>query len=282
MYKKLFYRDCYLKTGWVPMQPLTRKLALGDVCQIRQGRFQPLLNIVDAHLLEEIRVSQAVALDASTWELSRGVQQSSSKITACKDDDGDRYQRTKQVLEFAKAGSFMFHGSEPNAHFILNWDKISEDLILKLTQLHYSFRNAYVITGVVSMKNWGLAVAGKGGAWLAMTAAVGNTDWYSMLSHNSAKTVKCEGMSCNEMARGMPSHFFKAKKLVLSNVMHDHFIHHLLHNRAELNPVEIANWLEGDLLNLCRNNELNLSTCLNFFDWVDVSLDDVELLIDQG
>lgn len=282
MHKKHFYRDCYLKTGWIPMQPLTRKLALGDVCQIRGGRIQPLLNIVDAHLLEEIQLSHVVALDAGNWELSRGVRQRSSKVTASKDDVGDRYQRTRQVLEFAKAGSFMFHGSEPHAHFILNWDRISEDLILKLTQLHYSFRHAYVIMGVASMKNWGLAVAGQKGAWLAMTAAVGNTDWYSMLSHGSAKTVKCHGMSCNEMARGLPAHFFKAKKLVLSDGMRDQFIHHLLHNKADMSPVEIANWLEGDLLNLCRNNELNLSTCLNFFDWADVSLDDVELLAERG
>ncbi len=278
MFKKKFFRDCYKETGWVPMQPLTRKVALGDVCLIRDGHLQVLLNIVDAQLLDEVKFSQAVPLDASNWELSRGVKQSACKITACKDDEGDRYQRTKQVLEFSKPGSFMFHGSEPSAHFILNWDLLTDDLIVKLTQLHYSFRQAYVITGVASMKNWGLAVAGKSDAWLEMSASVGNTDWYSMISHSTAKTVKCKGIACNEMARGLQAHFFTAKKLVLSSAMHDHFMHHLLHNKSDKSPLEIANWLDTDLLNLCRNNELNLSTCLNFFEWVDISLDDVEQL----
>lgn len=278
MYKKDFYRDCYLQTGWIPMQPLTSKLAPGAIGQIQQGQFRPLLNIVDAHLIEEIKISHTVRLDGGNWELSRGVKQSACKITACKDDDGERYHRTKQVLEFSRPGSFMFHGSEPNAHLLLNWDKLRDDLIVKLTQLHYSFRDVYVITGVTTMKNWGLAVAGQAKARLEMTATVGNTDWYSMLSHSSARTVRCQGIAGNEMARGAAAYFFKAKKLILSSVMRDHMIDHVLHNRADLNPLEIANWLGSDLLNLCKTNELNLSTCLDFFAWADAGLDDVELL----
>ncbi len=278
MYKKNFYRDCYLQTGWIPMQPLTRKLVPGDICQIQDGEFRPLLNMVDAHVLEDVKVSHAVPLDGVNWELSRGVKQGACKITACKDDDGERYQRTKQVLEFSSAGSFMFHAHEPTAHLLLNWHMLSDDLIVKLTQLHYSFRHAYVITGVATMKNWGLAVAGQSKAWLEMTATVGNTDWYSMLSHSSARTVKCKGMAGNEMARGMPAYFFKAKRLVLSNAMRDHFVHQVLHNRSDLSPSAVAHWLDADLLNLCKANELNLSTCLNFFDWVDAGLDDVQLL----
>lgn len=278
MYKKDFYRDCYLQTGWIPIQPLTRKLAPGDVCQIQDGQFRSLLNIVDAHLLEEVKISHAVPLDPCNWELSRGVKQSACEITAYKDDNGDRYQRTKQILEFSKAGSFMFHASEPTAQLLLNWDMLSDDLIVKLTQLHYSFRHAYIITGVATMKNWGLVVAGKRKAWLEMTAVVGNTDWYSMLSHGTAKTVKCKGIACNEMARGMEAHFFQAKKLVLSDAIRDHLVRHVLHNKGDLSAAVMANWLQADLLNLSKNNELNLSTCLNYFDWADVSLDDVELL----
>lgn len=278
MYKKDFYRDCYLQTGWIPMQPLTRKLAPGDVCQIQQGQFRPLLNIVDAHVLEEVRITHSVRLDECNWELSRGVKQNACKITACKDDDGERYQRTRQVLEFSAPGSFMFHGSEPHAHLLLNWDKLSDDLIVKLTQLHYSFREAYVVTGVATMKNWGLAVAGQSRARLEMTATVGNTDWYSMLSHSSARTIRSEGIAGNEMARGAAAYFFKAKKLILSAAMRDHLIHHVLHNREDPGALAPANWLRTDLLNLCRTNELNLGTCLNYFDWADASLDDVELL----
>lgn len=31
MVKKDFYRGCYVQTGWLPMQPPTRAVALGDV-----------------------------------------------------------------------------------------------------------------------------------------------------------------------------------------------------------------------------------------------------------
>ena len=278
MAKKEFYRDCFIKTGWLPMQPLTRSIALGDVCQIRQGQFQSLLNIITAQrLVEPASVSPLIPLTASDWALSRGVRevQTSEGMTGA---DGEQLQWTRQLLEFSQAGSFMFHANTPIANMLLNWSVLRDNITLVLTQSHYNFRDVYVITSVATTKEWGLVVADQADARLEMTASISNTDSFTLLSHSSAKKVQCTGIACFELAQGQTAHFFKAKKLVISEAMHDRYLNQVVHNQANLPPHEVANWLNADLLNLVKSNELNLPTSIGFFDWVDLSLDDIERL----
>ena len=273
-----FYRDCYLNTGWLPMQPLTRGIAIGDICQILQGRFQPLLNVVDAHLVAQVSVSREIPLCADDWRLEQGVQQSSSELLSAAGENGEHYLQTRQVLEFSQAGSFMFHANEARAHLLLNWDHIRDDLTLKLTQTHYGFREAYAVTGVVTLNEWGMAVAGQSCARLVMSAALDSTDRFALLSHSSARAEQCHGMASYDKAHGLPAYFFKARKLVLSDEMRDRYLMQLVENQTHLRPTEIANWLNANLLDLVKSNELNLNTSMKFFDWVDLSLDDVARL----
>lgn len=278
MSKKMFYSHCYQQTAWLPMHPFTRRLALGDLCQIRQGRFQPLLNIGDAHLVENLLVSREIPLDQSGWELSRGVQQLVCETQTEQGRESERHHWTKQVLEFAQAGDFIFHANAPKARLLLNWAQIRDDLTLKLTQLHYGFRQVYVITGVATADDWGLGVAGQADARLEMSAALCESNRFGLLSHSSARADRCIGIACYEKTNGQPAHFFKAKKLIMSDAMADRYLSQVVENRAELGPDEIAHWLHADLFDLVKANELNLSTSIAFFNWVDMSLDDVALL----
>lgn len=278
MSRQEFYTDSYLKTGWLPMQPLTHRVAIGDICHIRQGRFQPLLNIVDAHLVEQISVSRQIPLENGDWRLSQGAQQSFSEARFAEGEDGERCSHTRQVLEFAHAGSFMFHAIEGSAQLLLNWNLIRDDLTLKLTQLHYGFRQAYVVTAVATMSEWGLVVAEQAGARLEMSAAFDNADRFLLLSHSSARADQCHGIASYDVGHGQAAHFFKAKKLVLSDEMHDRYLCQVIENSAHLRPHDIAGWLDANLLDLVKNNELNLNSCMKFFSWADISLDDVTRL----
>lgn len=275
MSRQDFYTDCYLSTGWLPMQPLTHCVAIGDVCRIGQGRFQPLLNIVDAHLVEPLSVSRIVPLAADAWRLSRGAQQSFCEAKSAEDEDGERCCQTRQVLEFAHPGSFMFHAGEVSAQLLLNWNLIRDDLTLKLTQLHYGFREAYVVTAVATMTDWGLVVAAQAGARLEMSSALDSADCFALLSHESARVEQCQGIASHDFGRGRAAHFFKAKKLVLSDEMHDRYLNQVVENSAHLRPQDVAGWLDANLLDLAKNNELNLNSCIRYFGWADLSLDDV-------
>ncbi len=280
MLRTEFFHECYLRTGWIPMQPLSRQIKLGDVCQIQHGRFQALLNLDQIHLAERALEVGSIHLNPIDWRIKRGVQQTECQIHTDANKAGEQYQWTEQVLQFAQAGSFLFHGSEPHAQLLLNWNQIRDDVTLNLTQQHYSFRHVYVVTAVASMKDWGLTISGQEGGHLEMSAGIGNTDSFAMLSHSSAQTAKCRGIAYNEQANGQPAHFFKAKKLVMSDGRMDHFLRQVVENKVDLSEQVKANWLNADLMNLLKANELNLATCHNFFSWVDASLDDVALLID--
>lgn len=280
MSKKVFYNHCYQQTSWLPMHPLTHRLALGDLCQLRQGRFQPLLNIGDAHLVENLLVSREILLDDSGWALSRGVQQLLCETQTEQGSSNEHYQCTRQVLEFSNTGDFIFHARKPKASLLLNWAQIRDDLTLKLTQLHYGFRQVYVITGVATAQDWGLAVAGQAEARLEMSAALCENNSFRLLSHSSARAERCTGLACYEKSSDQPVYFFKAKKLVMSDTMTDRYLNLVVENKAELGGGDIANWLQADLLDLVKVNELNLTTSISFFNWVDMSLDDVALLSD--
>jgi len=281
MQNKNFYRDCYQKTGWVPMEPLTRKIAVGDICQINHHHFYPLTNLANLHLIEPVQVSPAIALDPMGWRLSQGVQQIYCAVEAfAKDEDENEYgHRARQTLGFANTGSFIFHGREPQAHLLLNWSQIKDDSTLKLTQLHYSFRDIYLITGVASCKEWALSIAGRPEAQLEMSAALNDTDFFSLISHSSAESELCKDIAIYEKSFTKSAHFFKAKKLVLSDPTHDFLVNRLLETHKHSPGHFVANWFETDLINLTKANELNLNTCNNFFNWVDISLDDVERLM---
>lgn len=278
MSKKMFHRDCYVNTGWLPMHPLVRGLAVGDVCQLRQGRLQPRLNVVDAGLVERLKVSRPIPLDPVDWGFGQGVQQSLCETRWSVDGDGERRASTRQVLEFARAGAFMFHAGAAHARLLTNWNEIRDDVTLKLTQLHYGFRDVYVVSGIVTADDWALACAAQAGARLEMTTALDSCDRYSLFSHRSASSEQCHGIAALERSDGRPAHFFKAKKLVLSDATHDHYLGQLLDGAAAGRTPDLSNWLAAPLLDLVKTNELNLNTSIGFFSWVDLTLDDVERL----
>jgi hypothetical protein len=64
----------------------------------------------------------------------------------------------------------------------------------------------------------------------------------------------------------------------MSDAMTDRYLQRIVENKDELGGEEVANWLETDLFDQIRTNELNLTTSMGFFSWVDMSLDDVALL----
>lgn len=278
MFKKNFYRDCYLQTGWLPMQPLTQAVAVGDVCQVLQGRFQPLLNLEHAHLVEPLHTSAPVPLAPPDFSLARNVILAASEARWSDDGDGEQRQWTRQALEFAQAGDFLFYCKEARARLLRNWHQLRDDATIKLTQTHFGFREVYVVTGIARTDEWALAVAGQPGARLEMSAAGDNGNWHALLGHASARTERSQGMASYEVGRGQPAYFFKAKKLILSDKMHDRYLNHLFDNEARHSHLEIASWNKASLLNLSRANELTLNTCIEFFSWADLSLDDVERL----
>jgi len=275
-----FYRDCYLKNGWIPAQALTHGLGIGDVFQLDNGAMRPLLNLLEARLVESVLVSEEVPLDPASWSLSHGMEQSYCEARAVVGDNGTAGRVVRQALTFEEPGDYAFHCRDAVARFLVNWSDIAADLILKLTQLHYTFRHAYVVTAVTRAHDWVLAVAAREGAQLETTSHHEEMDWSGQMTHPSSRTEVLSGIFRFEIGRDQPAHFYKARKLRLSDELESRLLQQILENRHRLGTDKLANWLSADKVNLLKANELNLNTAMQSFDWCHMNLDDIAGLAD--
>lgn len=279
MIRQSFYRDCYQKTGgWIPLLPLIPDISIGSFFQIQNTKVAKLGNIFELALVDYPEVENGILLADYDWKFSSGVNNRCNQTEEIIDSKGEVSLWSKQLLDFSKRGSFLFYGEEPEAEIITNWSDFEEDITIKLTQAEYAFRELYVISGIVHLSNWGLVIAGQPDAKLEVTAQLNGFDYFDILSHFSCRTQNSENI--DQMLRNVevPAVFFKARKLILKESKKDQLIRQLLNRTVPLTAAEMTSWLNTDLLNLVESNELNIASTLEYFDWVDMSLDDVEKL----
>jgi hypothetical protein len=263
--------------GWLPMMPLTKAVVPGDFGQLRGGSLAALGNILDLSLVQPVDANEPLAL-ADDWCWSSGVipqYRGSGNETQSSDGGANDRGWQKQALGFDGPGSFAFHGRAPQGQWLLNWAEFAPDITLKLTQSVFTFREVVVVTAVAEVSQWGLAIAGGADAELVVTSE-DSSDWGG-LSHQSAQLAQSRGLTQAVLGCEQGGYFFKAKKLVLSAQKHDQLMQQLLQQANPPTEAQLSHWLLGGLINRVQANELNLNTCLDIFDWADVTLADLHL-----
>lgn len=283
MNNRTFFHQCYLQTGgWIPMTPMLSRLELGDFGQVNRQRVNLLGNVFSLHLVEDIDIAEDIHLNHDNWKISSGVQRSLSEREQVVDDSMDGGQSIvewqKQVLKFDDSGSFFFHGHNPIARMVLNWSRFKNDVTLKLSQADFSFREVMVVTEVATLDNWTLAISGAANAEMQLSAQTSSNDLFALLGEQSCRAEHSRDIATFERHIEPLCYFFKGKKLALRDHKKEHFIRQTLEQRERFGEDSVANWLNTNMLNRVESNELNIATCLEFFDWVDLTLDDVEKL----
>jgi len=283
MSQQEYYRQCYLHTGgWIPVNPSSPSIALGDFCTLQRCELRPLGNITaDLRLSENTLVSPELPLSPSDWKLQHAVSQVFTE-TERSDSENDLGSKTRQVLEFEAAGGFVFHGHNPRCTVLLNWSQIVDEITIGLTQSHYAFREVYVITGVASVCPWSLTIAGKAGAKLETFTRKTNADVFSLITDETCQVVSKADISTHARSHEQPLRFIRGKRLVMSNWASEALLERLIANHEEGRIEFLSNWIDQNKFNAVQENELNLATCLKYFDWVNTSLDDVERLCTRG
>jgi hypothetical protein len=283
MSQQEYYRQCYLHTGgWIPVNPSSPSIALGDFCTLQRCELRPLGNITaDLRLSENTLVSPELPLSPSDWKLQHAVSQVFTE-TERSDSENDLGSKTRQVLEFEAAGGFVFHGHNPRCTVLLNWSQIVDEITIGLTQSHYAFREVYVITGVASVCPWSLTIAGKAGAKLETFTRKTNADVFSLITDETCQVVSKADISTHARSHEQPFRFIRGKRLVMSNWASEALLERLIANHEEGRIEFLSNWIDQNKFNAVQENELNLATCLKYFDWVNTSLDDVERLCTRG
>lgn len=271
-----FYRDCYLQSGWLPAFPFGSNLQNGDVVQIRRGQILPLLNIQQLNLTHPERYSEAVTLSESEWPKSFACLQTHNDCYSEQSEEGIR-QICEQYYAFQQAGAYLFRNKNPEGRFLLNWHQIAEELIVKLTQSKFSFQEVYVITDVVNIPHWGLAIAAQADAELRLIAETTSSD--CLLESENCQMNTSRYLAIYEHRINHPLCFFRAKKLVLTAKKYDELLGEILSNNGVMDSSYHKGWMQTNLLNLGNSATLNISTCMDFFDWQEVGMDEVVKLV---
>ncbi len=298
---KKFYRETYNRTGgYFSVIPNSGNVYPGDFFQIRNGQLIFLGNIFNPMIIDanEVDFENEIKLNPSSWVFQQGSSKPySGRGTGQNAIDGE-FEFSKQVLAFDDLGSFIFKGNDPKAFRIANWGQIQNELIIKLTQTYYSFRELYLVTDCVTLSDWTLAVAGNKEAELEIATETENFGLVDIFGESSSKTIQSKDMAYYQKENLLKSQFFKAKKLVVQDGKVDVFISDMIrrqqghHNWAKdfyEHPLEMSQdnyagtgmqQMGPSILDLLQGNQLNPNTALDYFKWVNADLDDLEQLFE--
>ncbi len=294
---KKFYSTFYKRsTGFIPAKPLSQSLYPGDFFQIQHGEIIVFGNIFRDGILapEESVLQYGIGLNASQWIFSEGVTKPySGRDQGNNVIEGD-FEFSKQTLAFETTGSFFFRGQDPEAVKIANWNEIAQQLIIKLTQTIYSFREVYVVTESATASEWTLAVAGADNAELEIATESENFGLVDIFSDTNAKTIQAKDIEYYHKETKRKPSFFKAKKLAVQQEKIDAFMSDLIskntqkgdwaadffdydfHHDAVHLPNAISTTAQASALDMLQANQLNPNTALSYFKWENTNLDDIE------
>lgn len=271
-----FFRDSYLQSGWIPVHPFGQSIANGDVFQLHQHQLLPLLNIQQLDLTHQEKYSETVALREQDWpETSACVQTHNNGYN--EETPSGISQFRQQHYAFHERGAYLFKGKNPSGRFMLNWHHIAEELIVKLTQSKFTFQEVYVVTDIAEIPHWGLAIAARENAELRLMSETNNSNCLFESEH--CQMNDSSYLSFYEHSHFRPLYFFRAKKLRLSAKKYDEYLVELLNSKGVVSQPFHKNWLQTSLLKMASSNELNISTCMDFFEWQEVGLDDVVKMV---
>ena len=190
---KKFYRSLYNRTnGFIPSKPLSQNMYPGDFFQIKNGEIIVLGNIYHNNIISEKdhKLEYGIKQNPASWSFSDGV----SKPYSLRDKgqnviDGD-FKYSKQMLAFAELGSFIFNSNDVVSIKISNWSEIKNELIIKLTQVLYSFRDLYLVTESALPSDWTLAISGSDKGELELATESENFGLINLFGEASSKTKK--------------------------------------------------------------------------------------------
>jgi hypothetical protein len=282
-------------SGFIPTKPLNQNVYPGDFFQIRNGEMIVLGNIFRKNIVdkEECKFGSDIQLNPANWNFSDGVSKPYSGRGSGHGAIDGQFEFSKQVLAFEDKGSFFFKGNNPQSLKILNWTDLQQQLIIKLTQTYYSFRELYLITETATLSDWTLAISGSNKGELEIATDSENFGLVDIFGHHSAKTIQSKDIEFYHREHRKKPAFFKAKKLVVQEEKLDVFISELIYQRHEQGEwarnfyeydfhydpgytAQLPGSAQASVLDMLQANELNPNTALLYFRWADANLDDIE------
>ena len=296
VYRK-FYKGFYLKTGgFIPVKPINQCVYPGDFFQIRNGEMIVLGNIYRKSIVipENEHLEYGIKLNPANWSFNDGVTKPYSGRGSGNNPIEGEFEYSKQILAFSDAGSYFFKGNNPESVQISNWRDIKNELIIKMTQTLYSFRELFIVTESATNSDWTLAISSSDEGELEIATDSENFGLVDIFGDASSKTIQSKDIEYYHREDKRKPTFFKAKKLVVQDEKLETFISELISERigkkewaddffdydfehdAQAYAPRVSPNVQISFLDMLQANQLSPNTALLYFRWVDANLDDVE------
>lgn len=295
---KQFYVDFYNKTnGFIPGSPLQQHLFPGDFFQIQKGEIVVLGNIFRKNIVDvdEVVIDYGIKQNAYNWNFSNGVNKSYTGRDTGQNPIEGTFGYARQILSFKEYGSYFFRSNNPTSVKIANWNQIASELIIKLTQVIYSFREVYVVTESAATDDWTLVIASSDKGELEIASETESNGLIELFGKANSKTIQARDIEVYLREEKKRPCFFRAKKLVVQPEKLEVFINNLITERTGMLDW-VTNFYDYDfyyepspntnvspinpqacVLDMLQANQLNPNTALQYFKWADANLDDIEL-----
>lgn len=295
LYSK-YFKKFYLQTGgFIPYVPLNHPIYPGDFFQIIGSEIIVLGNIYLNQLIgaENCVIGEGRPLNEESWNFSSGVKKPYSGRGAGENPLSGQFEFSRQLLKFNKKGSFLFHSQLPESVSISNWNSIKNELIIKLTQTQFSFREVFIVTESATTASWTLAVAGDEKAELEIASDHEGAGIINLFGHESSKSIQSKDLEYYQRNQGRYPNFFKAKKLVVQEDSLNIFIGDLINSRESVynwasnfydynfeygpaaNTPRVSMNAKASFLDMLSAGDLNPNSALQYFSWAEASLNDV-------
>lgn len=274
-----YNQNCFKLSGYLAASPTLAPLCVGDFAQVSQGQAKVLGNLLGVNFANEIIINEtAITAKDSPWVLSEGVehQQKLQQSDGLAVESANLGSWQKNIYQFKSPESFIFHGKEGINEGIGNWNDVSSEVTLRLTQSHYSFRQVLVITEVLRFDQWGLAIAAKANGQLELALQADmqlqGHDAHAVLSHQQRVMQSSRNMYFAGAGDDSQRLFYRAKMLVLSDALQDRARNDIIQNQ-HLTPTMRANWLTSDSINGLSANTITVNNCIDSFVWRNLTPD---------
>lgn len=293
-----FYRNFYMRTGgYIPTKPLNQTIFPGDFFQIQNGEMLVLGNVFRSGLIhpDDVDFELNTKMNPACWNFNSGITKPYSGRGTGRGAIEGQFEFSKQIISFSQPGSFFFKSNNPESIRIANWSEIQQQLIIKLTQTYFSFRELYLVTDCVSTSDWTLAISSSEKGELEIASQEDNFGLVDIFGHHSSKTIQSKDIEYYHREPKRNPSFFAAKKLAVQDEIMSEFIDTLIYDRQSrgewastffdynfevdtLFHPSVTKTSQINSIDMLRANELNPNTALLYFKWAEASLDDIEKL----
>jgi len=287
-----FYKQFYRKTGFIASCPLEQRLYPGDFFQVKQGGIMVLGNVFHKGLVDVglARFDKHAPLYPPAWDICDGVSKPYSGRGMGTGALQGEFEFSRQVIAFAHRGSFFFRGQHPQAVRLNNWSDLAAQLIVKLTQTMYSFRQVYVVVETATVEGCTLAIAGSDNAELEIASAEDNFGLVDIFGKEGTKTIQSRNIEYYHREQNRNPIFYKAKRLQVRDENAPLVVSDLLTERHQLDAwaggffsydfgntvIPTTTAYKPCVLDLLQANELNPNTAMQYFRWDDAGMEDIE------